>query len=109
MDNYTAAKFSSAFEQPYPEDHPRCDECSEPLSDREIQHSGDWSLCDNCGTVCDCCDLKHWNEDIQDGTEFHEDVEHVCANCIEHLAPEEIEPCWIPAPVNPKPSTERTQ
>ena len=59
MDNHTAARFAQAFEQPIPEDHPRCEGCAEPLSDDEND------LCTNCGTVCHGCNEKVWNEQIR--------------------------------------------
>ena len=62
MDNHTAARFAQAFEQPIPEDHPRCEGCAEALSDDEQCHEGPDDLCNNCGTVCHSCHEQVWND-----------------------------------------------
>tara|TARA_R100001594_G_scaffold64527_2_gene98830 strand:- start:228 stop:524 length:297 start_codon:yes stop_codon:yes gene_type:complete len=85
MDAHDWAKWEAYYEPKLPEDHPRCEECSEALYDEEMQHSGRNDLCDDCGTVCDCCDEKAWNEDIKDGTSYHEEVKNLCVYCIENV------------------------
>ena len=101
MDDYTAARFADAYERPYPEDHPRCEDCGERLTDDEIEScKGPLSsvdICDQCGSVCDCCDTKVWLEDIAfsgqrigaRGIAIGQEV-NVCIQCIEELDDEEI-------------------
>lgn len=86
MDNYTTARFAQAYEQPIPEDHPRCEDCGEPLNDDEQSHLGPNQLCNNCGTQCHGCDDHVWNEHLRKGIKVSTDTgEHkiveVCKWC----------------------------
>jgi len=95
MDDYTAARFADAYERPYPEDHPLCEECGDPLEEGEDEHSGQHLLCNGCGTICDCCDEKAWDEDITimaDKSMGYTTDMNVCKHCIEELEPDEIVP-----------------
>ena len=76
-DEWTMARFAARYESEVPEDWPRCEDCSEPLGDEENGHSGDNLLCDSCGKVCDSCDEKFSNDDIEDGTSLHKDVHNI--------------------------------
>ena len=91
-DEWTMAKFAARYESEVPEDWPRCESCNEPLDDSEMQHTGDNKLCNNCGTVCGCCDEKAWKEDIEEGKPHHKDIESICTQCVEDVFPEDISP-----------------
>ena len=92
MDDYTAARFADAYEQPYPEDHPLCEECGDPMEEGEDKHR-EHLLCNRCGTVCDCCAEKGFDEDItimDDKSQGYTSDMNVCKYCIEALEPDEI-------------------
>tara|TARA_R100000655_G_scaffold30459_2_gene61410 strand:+ start:14945 stop:15343 length:399 start_codon:yes stop_codon:yes gene_type:complete len=105
-DEYTWARFADAYERPWPEDHPRCEECDKHLTEEEISDSkpstytpgADWSyICDDCGVVCDSCGTKVWFEYVALSVENvrrgrpNEQVTCICDECITELDDEEIE------------------
>lgn len=92
-DEWTMARFAARYESEVPEDWPRCEDCSEPLGDEENGHLGDNLLCDSCGKVCDSCDEKFSNDDIEDGTSLHKDVHNICEYC-KGRDPDDISPFY---------------
>ena len=90
-DEYTEACFQYAYERPLSEDHPRCEYCSDPLTEEEADHDGELMLCHVHGTVCDCCKEMTFNEDIRDGTSFHPEVKNLCIYCIEQVESGELD------------------
>ena len=93
-EQWTDRLFAERYESGVGDDWPRCESCSEPLDDSEMQHSGDLKICNNCGVVCGHCDEKVFNEDAIDGKTYHKDIDKICCECVEEFDPEEIEPYW---------------
>ena len=85
MDAHDWAKWEAYYEPKLPEDHPLCEYCHEPLTEEDLDTDGDLRLCHMHGTVCDCCNEMVYNNDIVDGTSYHEEVKNLCVYCIQKV------------------------